>query len=87
MAMTVTAGHGVTPLVVVVLRAKRTSAWLVSSTMTMHPSAPRLDRRGQRVLNDLWAAIIGHRPASARALRMFTPRTSTEGQPWLTGAT
>ncbi len=28
-----------------------------------------------------------HRPDSSRALRTRTPRTSTEGQPWLTGAT
>ena len=90
-----------TPLVVVVLLAKRTSAWLTSSTMTTHALGAA---RGQGPLDHLLGRgqtplgltlrpslrVTGrrrHRDDSARALRTLTARNSAEGQPWLTGAT
>ena len=92
-----------TPLVVVVLLAKRTSAWLTSSTMTTHPSARlaakarsttswgerQVARQGTSDVSS--GAVAGdraHRDDSARALRhVDAAGTGAEGQPWLTGAT
>ena len=64
-------GPGCTPLVVVVFRAKRTSAWLVSSTSTMQPSAPGGARRGHAVLDEL---LGGDHPCPRRTLSAPTPR-------------
>ena len=65
-ATTVTVRSRRTPLVVVVLSAKRTSAWLVSSTSTMHPSAPPREAAAKPSSTTDWASIINHRPVTHR---------------------
>ncbi len=99
MTTTLTSRARCTPFVVVVLRAKRTSAWLPSCTRTTQPSAPPLDAAARPASTTSWAGITGRpgwaaqagrraqRPDSARALSTLTPRTRTEGQPCETGAT
>ena len=77
------------PLVVTVLFAKRSSASLISSTITMQPSRPG---GVENLLDDRCAAhetarAGAHRPDSARAFSTLMPRNSADGQPWLTGAT
>ena len=82
--ITVTDRSRRTPLVVVVLRAKRTSAWLLSSTSTMQPSAPRRRAAASASLDQLLrrqSRPHRHRPASSRALSTRTPRDQDRGAP------
>ena len=51
-----------TPLVVVVFSAKRTSAWLVSSTSTMQPSAPAAAAASIPPSTTSWAGINAPTP-------------------------
>ena len=67
-------GPRCTPLVVVVFSAKRTSAWLLSSTSTMQPSAPQRRRAAARPRStSSWAGITA-RPHAPPTLNAPTPR-------------
>ena len=65
-AMTLTERPRCTPFVVVVFNAKRTSTWLLSSTSTMHPSAPSASADGDAAFHEL----LGRDHLSAPTLRV-----------------
>ena len=88
-AMTLTLRSRRVPLVVTVLLAKRSSASLDSSTMTMQS----FEREAASACSTTTCASVkppcvgAHRPASVRVFSTLMPRNSADGQPWLTGAT
>ena len=84
-AITVSLREAATPLVVSVLPAQRRLAVEVSSAITTQSSQVAA---GQGPLDGLLRRLSRvMRPASCAVLRILTPRMSTAGQPWLTGAT
>ena len=67
--ITLTARARCTPLVVVVFSAKRTSAWLASSTSTTQPSAPAAPAAATPCSTSSWAGItVWSAPCSATRL-------------------